>query len=197
MPIYAIEDLIPVIDETTFVHPTAVIIGDVIIGKSCYIGPGAALRGDFGRIVIGDGSNVQDNCVLHSFPGQDCIVQANGHIGHAAVLHGCTIGENALVGMNAVVMDKAIIGAESIVAASAFVKSGFECAPRSMLVGNPATIRRELRADEVAWKTQGTQEYQRLTERCFNSFREIEPLTQIQNDRPRFVASNHKIKGAS
>lgn len=153
--------------------------------------------GDFGRIVIGDGSNVQDNCVLHSFPGQDCIVQANGHIGHAAVLHGCTIGENALVGMNAVVMDKAIIGAESIVAASAFVKSGFECAPRSMLVGNPATIRRELRADEVAWKTQGTQEYQRLTERCFNSFREIEPLTQIQNDRPRFVASNHKIKGAS
>lgn len=196
MPIYAIEDLIPVIDETTFVHPTAVIIGDVIIGKDCYIGPGAALRGDFGRIVIADGSNVQDNCVLHSFPGQDCIVETNGHIGHAAVLHGCTIGENALVGMNAVVMDKAVIGAESIVAASAFVKSGFECAPRSMLVGNPAIIKRELREEEVAWKTQGTREYQRLTERCLTTFREVEPLTSIQNDRPRFTASNHKVKGA-
>lgn len=196
MPIYAIEDLIPVIDETTFVHPTAVIIGDVIIGKDCYIGPGAALRGDFGRIVIADGSNVQDNCVLHSFPGQDCIVETNGHIGHAAVLHGCTIGENALVGMNAVVMDKAVIGAESIVAASAFVKSGFECAPRSMLVGNPAIIKRELREEEVAWKTQGTREYQRLTERCLTTFREVEPLTSIQNDRPRFSASDHKIKGA-
>lgn len=196
MPIYAIEDLIPVIDETTFVHPTAVIIGDVIIGKGCYIGPGAALRGDFGRIDIADGSNVQDNCVLHSFPGQDCIIEPNGHIGHAAVLHGCTIGENALVGMNAVVMDKAVIGAESIVAASAFVKSGFECASRSMLIGNPAVVKRQLRDEEIAWKTQGTKEYQRLTERCLASFREVEPLTSIQNDRPRFTASHHKIKGA-
>ncbi|UAA37434.1 transferase hexapeptide repeat family protein [Paraneptunicella aestuarii] len=196
MHCYALEDLIPVIDPSSFVHPTAVIIGDVIIGKNCYIGSGASLRGDFGRIVIADGCNVQENCVLHSFPKHDCIVETNGHIGHSAILHGCTIGKNALVGMNAVVMDNVVIGAESIVASCSFVKSGFECPPRSLLMGSPAKIMRTLDDDDVAWKSRGTLEYQRLTKRCLDSFREVEPLTEVQHDRPRFTDSEHNVKDA-
>lgn len=197
MPIYAIEDLIPVIDPCAFVHPTAVIIGDVIIGPHCYVGPNAALRGDFGRIVLESGSNVQDTCVLHSFPGQDCIVEQDGHIGHGAVLHGCRIGQNALVGMNSVIMDKAFIGSESLVAATAFVKSGFECPPKSLVAGSPATVKRQLSEQEIAWKTQGTREYQILSERCLNTMREIPPLSEIQPDRPRFKNSDHKPKGSA
>ena len=197
MPIYAIEDLIPVIDPSAFVHPTAVIIGDVIIGPHCYVGPNAALRGDFGRIVLEAGCNVQDTRVLHSFPGQDCIVEQDGHIGHGAVLHGCRIGQNALVGMNSVIMDKAFIGSESLVAATAFVKSGFECPPKSLVVGSPATVKRQLGEQEIAWKTQGTKEYQILSERCLNSMRETPPLSEIQQDRPRFKNSDHKPKGSA
>jgi phenylacetic acid degradation protein len=197
MPIYAIEDLIPVIDPSAFVHPTAVIIGDVIIGPHCYVGPNAALRGDFGRIVLEAGCNVQDTCVLHSFPGQDCIVEQDGHIGHGAVLHGCRIGQNALVGMNSVIMDKAFIGSESLVAATAFVKSGFECPPKSLVAGSPATVKRQLGEQEIAWKTQGTKEYQILSERCLNSMRETPPLSEIQQDRPRFKNSDHKPKGSA
>lgn len=194
MPIYAIEDLVPVVDPSSYVHPTAVLIGDVIIGKNCYIGPHAVLRGDFGRIELKNGCNVQDTCVMHSFPDKDCIIEDDGHIGHGAILHGCLIGRNALVGMNAVVMDDAVIGAESLVAATAFVKSGFECPPRSLLAGSPAKIRRELSEQEVAWKSAGTLEYQRLTQRCFTSLREIQPLTEVQSDRPRFQESEHKPK---
>ena len=136
MPIYSIEDLIPVVDPSAYVHPTAVLIGDVIVGKDCYIGPNAILRGDFGRIIMHQGSNVQDTCVVHSFPNKDCVIEQDGHIGHGAILHGCHIGRNALVGMNAVIMDDAIIGAESLVGATAFVKSAFvRLAPvRSVLV---------------------------------------------------------------
>ncbi len=194
MPIYAIEDLVPVVDPSSYVHPTAVLIGDVIIGKNCYIGPNAVLRGDFGRIELKNGCNVQDTCVMHSFPDKDCIIEEDGHIGHGAILHGCLIGRNALVGMNAVVMDDAVIGAESLVAATAFVKSGFECPPRSLLAGSPAKIRRELSEQEVAWKSAGTLEYKRLTQRCFTSLREIQPLTAVQSDRPRFQESEHKPK---
>ena len=194
MPSYIIEDLIPVVDPTAFVHPTAVLIGDVIIEARCYVGPNAVLRGDFGRIVMRTGSNVQDTCVIHSFPGQDCIVEKDGHVGHGAVLHGCTVGQNALIGMNAVIMDKAIIGAESLVAACCFVKSGFECEPRSMVVGSPATVKRQLTDKEVDWKSNGTKEYQRLTERCLHTMNEVSPLTQVQADRPRFTNSNHQVK---
>jgi phenylacetic acid degradation protein len=197
MPIYAIEDLIPVIDPCAFVHPTAVIIGDVIIGPHCYVGPNAALRGDFGRIVLESGSNVQDTCVLHSFPGQDCIVEQDGHIGHGAVLHGCRIGQNALVGMNSVIMDKSFIGSESLVAATTFVKSGFECPPKSLVAGSPATVKRQLSEKEILWKSQGTKEYQILSERCLNTMREIPPLTEMQQDRPRFNNSDHKLKGSA
>ena len=194
MTIYAIEDLIPVVDPSAFVHPAAILIGDVIVGADCYIGPGAVLRGDFGRVQMDRGSNLQDTCVMHSFPGKDCIIEEDAHIGHGAVLHGCRIGRNALVGMNAVVMDNALIGAESLVAATAFVKSGFECPPRSMLVGNPAQIKRSLSDEEVNWKSRGTAEYQELARRCHRSLQEVEPLTQQQPDRPRFNASKYQPK---
>ena len=196
MPYYAIEDLIPVVHETAYIHPTAVLIGDVIVGEHCYVGPGAMLRGDFGRILLHGGCNVQDSCVMHSFPDKDCVIEEDGHIGHGAILHGCRIGRNALVGMNAVVMDDAVIGAESLIGATAFVKSGFTCPPRSMLVGNPAQIKRALSDREVEWKSAGTAEYQVLARRCHDSLREIEPLRQEQANRPRFNASEHAPKKA-
>ncbi|NQY36137.1 MAG: transferase hexapeptide repeat family protein [Alteromonadaceae bacterium] len=194
MPIYALDDFIPVIDPSSFIHPSAEIIGDVIIEANCYIGPNAVLRGDFGRIHVCAGSNIQDTCVLHSFPKKDCYLEPFSHIGHGAVLHGCLIGENALIGMNAVVMDDAKIGAESIVAASAFVKTNFSCEPRSMVVGTPAKILRQLTEQEVNWKKDGTLEYIDLAKRCVNSLREVEPLKEIQKDRPRFQASDHRTK---
>nr|WP_136251275.1 transferase hexapeptide repeat family protein [Ningiella ruwaisensis] len=194
MPVYAIENLVPVIDPSSYVHATAVLIGDVIIGANCYVGPNAALRGDFGRIILEQGCNVQDNCVIHSFPEQDCVVEQDGHIGHGAVLHGCRIGRNALVGMNAVIMDKAVIGSESLVAATTFVKSGFECPPKSLVVGSPASVKRTLSEKEIAWKTKGTHEYQILTQRCHDSMREVQPLHAVQPARPRFNASHHKPK---
>ncbi len=194
MPIYAIENLVPVIKENSYVHPSAEIIGDVIIEENCYIGPGAVLRGDFGRIHISHNSNVQDNCVLHSFPGKDCFLEPYSHIGHCAVLHGCRIGENALIGMNSVVMDDAIIGKESMVAASSFVRTKFVCEPRSMVMGIPAKVARQLSDEEVKWKSQGTGEYIELTLRCHNSLRLVEPLNSIQKDRPRFQDSLHKTK---
>ena len=194
MPIYAIEDLIPVVDPSAYVHPTAVLIGDVIIGKDCYIGPNAVLRGDFGRIILNQGCNVQDTCVVHSFPNKDCVIEQDGHIGHGAILHGCHIGRNALVGMNAVIMDDAIIGDESLVAATAFVKTGFQCPPRSLLAGSPAIIKRQLSDQEVAWKSNGTLEYQNLTKRCHTSLQQVQPLTEVQQNRPRFDTSTHQPK---
>lgn len=194
MPVYAIDDLIPAINNCSYIHPSAEIIGDVIIEENCYIGPNAVLRGDFGRIHVSANSNVQDNCVLHSFPDKDCFLAAHSHIGHSSVLHGCHIGENALVGMNAVVMDDAVIGAESIVAASAFVKSKFSCEARSMIIGAPAKVVRQLNEQEVNWKKAGTQEYITLSQRCLESLREVTPLQQPQANRPRFDASLHKPK---
>jgi phenylacetic acid degradation protein len=140
------------------------------------------------------GSNVQDTCVVHSFPNKDCVIEQDGHIGHGAILHGCHIGRNALVGMNAVIMDDAIIGAESLVGATAFVKSAFQCPPRSLLAGSPATIKRQLSDQEVAWKSNGTLEYQNLSKRCHASLQLVEPLTQVQEHRPRFINSDHQPK---
>ena len=194
MPIYAIEDLIPVVHPSAYVHPTAVIIGDVIIGQNCYIGPNAVLRGDFGRITLNQGCNVQDTCVVHSFPNKDCVIEQDGHIGHGAILHGCHIGRNALLGMNAVIMDDVSIGDESLVAATAFVKSGFKCPPRSLLAGSPASVKRQLSDQEVDWKSNGTLEYQNLTKRCHASLKQVQPLAEIQLNRPRFNASNHRPK---
>ena len=190
MPAYSIEGIVPVVHPGAFVHETAVLIGDVIIGDGCYIGPNAVLRADFGRIVMEAGSNLQDTCVVHTFPGKDCIVEVDGHIGHGAVLHGCRVGRNALVGMNAVVMDDAVIGAESIVGAMAFVRSGFTCPERSMVVGTPARIIRKVRDDEAQWKSQGTREYQQLAVRSRLSLTLVEPLDQPEPDRPRIDVSD-------
>jgi phenylacetic acid degradation protein len=194
MPIYAIDNFIPVIKDNTYVHPSAEIIGDVIIEEHCYIGPGAVLRGDFGRIVVSHHSNVQDNCVLHSFPDKDCFLEPYSHIGHSAVLHGCRIGENSLIGMSAVVMDDSVIGKESMVAACAFVRAKFVCEPRSMVMGTPAKVARQLTVQEVNWKTTGTAEYTQLAARSISTMREVSPLDQVEPDRPRFSDSLHKTK---
>ncbi|QNN55855.1 phenylacetic acid degradation protein PaaY [Diaphorobacter ruginosibacter] len=184
MPCYSIEGVIPVIDSSAYVHPTAVLIGDVIVGPDCYVGPAACLRGDFGRIVMHRGANVQDTCVVHGFPRQDTVIEENGHIGHGAVLHSCVIRRDALVGMNAVVMDEAEVGAASIVAACAFVPAGMKVPPRSLVAGMPAKVRRELSDDEIAWKLEGTRTYQDLTRRCQASMQEVEPLTAVETNRP-------------
>lgn len=185
MPCYDFEGVRPVVDPTAFVHPTAVLIGDVIIGPGCLIGPGASLRGDIGRLTVQQGSNVQDNCVVHCFPGKDVMIEPNGHVGHGSILHGCTIKRNALIGMNAVIMDDAEIGEDSFVAAMAFVKAGTIVPPRTLVAGIPAKTLRELRDDEIAWKTQGTGHYQHLARRYLATASEVEPLTEVDPDRAR------------
>ncbi|WP_430420609.1 transferase hexapeptide repeat family protein [Methylibium petroleiphilum] len=185
MPCYAIDGVLPVVDPSAYVHPTAVLIGDVIVGAHCYIGPCACLRGDFGRIVIGPGANVQDNCVLHGFPDQATVVEENGHIGHGAVLHGCVVRRDALVGMNAVVMDEAEVGAQAIVAACAFVPAGMQVPPRTLVAGTPARPKRLLSDAEIAWKLEGTRTYQGLARRSRDTLREVQPLTALEADRPR------------
>lgn len=190
--VYSYEGLTPVVHRTSFVHPTAVLIGDVIIGQHCYIGPGASLRGDLGRLTVGDGSNVQDNCVLHSFPGKDVILEPDSHIGHGAVLHGCTTRRNALVGMNSVIMDGAVIGEDSFVAAMTFVQSEFQVPPRTLVAGIPAKILRELTDDEIAWKGQGTKEYQRLAVRSLASCQAAAALETPEPERARHPKSDTK-----
>ena len=185
MPCYSIDGLSPVVDPSAHVHPTAVLIGDVIVGAHCYVGPCASLRGDFGRIELRAGANVQDTCVVHSFPGGDVVVEENGHVGHGAVLHGCVVRHDAMVGMNAVLMDGAEVGAESIVAACAFVPAGMKIAPRSLMVGAPAKPLRTLSDDEVARKREGTLTYQVLTTRCLQTMQEVTPLPSVPADRQR------------
>lgn len=194
MPVYSLEGITPVVHPDAYVHETAVLIGDVLVGADCYIGPHASLRGDFGRIVVDQGANVQDSCVMHSFPGKDCIVESNGHIGHGAVLHGCRIGSNAMIGMNAVVMDDAMIGESSIVGAAAFVAANFECPPRSLVVGVPAKVKRTLADKEIEWKTQGTLEYQQLAKRCRASLIKTEALTEAEPDRQRIDSDKYDFK---
>ena len=185
MPCYEFEGIRPVVDPTAFVHAAAVLIGDVIIGPGCFIGPGASLRGDIGRLIVGEGANVQDNCVVHCFPGKDVVIESDGHIGHGAVLHGCTIKRNALVGMNAVIMDDAVIGEEGFVAAMAFVKAGTHVPPRCLVAGIPAKVIRDLREDEIAWKSQGTAQYQHLARRYLATGRTVDPLPGVEPDRRR------------
>ena len=183
--VYAIDGIVPVVDPTAYVHPSAVLIGDVIVGPGCYVGPCASLRGDFGRLILERGANLQDTCVMHGFPGTDTVVEEDGHIGHGAVLHGCRVGRNALVGMNAVVMDNAVIGESSIVAASAFVKAGAEIPPRSLAAGMPAKVIRALSDEEIAWKVDGTRTYQDLARRSMATMTECDPLSEIEPDRKR------------
>ena len=194
MPAYEFEGISPVVDPTAFVHPTAVLIGDVIIGPGCLIGPGASLRGDIGRIIINKGSNLQDGCIAHSFPSKDVVVEENGHIGHGAILHGCTIKRNALVGMNAVIMDDAVIGEDSFVAALAFVKAGMQVPPRTLVGGIPAKIMRELKDDEIEWKSVGTGHYQHLAKRYLATSNQVQPLTEVEQDRSRVPELVYKPK---
>jgi phenylacetic acid degradation protein len=194
--VYEIDGVRPVVHPTAYVHPTAVLVGDVIVGPRCYVGPLASLRGDFGRLILEEGANVQDTCVMHGFPGDDTVIEVDGHIGHGAVLHGCRVGRNAMVGMNAVVMDKAVVGAESIVGAAAFVKAGMVIPPRSLVLGAPARVMREVTEDEVKWKSFGTRQYHDLAVRSMQTMREVEALTEVEPDRKRidFGADAHKPK---
>lgn len=185
--IYAIDGIVPVVHETAFVHPTAVLIGDVIIGPGVYIGPLASLRGDFGLIIMKEGSNIQDTCVIHGTPEQDTVVEVDGHVGHGAVLHGCTIGRNVLVGMNAVVMDQADVGADSIIGAMAFVKKGMVIPARSLVAGAPAKIIKELKDEEIKQKVLGTHMYQRLAQRSLATMERVEPLREVEPNRARLT----------
>jgi phenylacetic acid degradation protein len=185
MPCYEINGVRPVVDPAAFVHPTAILSGDVIVGPRCYVGPAASLRGDFGRIILEEGSNVQDTCVMHGFPGTDTVIEVDGHIGHGAVLHGCVVKRNAMVGMNAVVMDEAVVGESAIVAACAFVKAAMVIPPRHLAAGVPARVMRELSDAEIAWKASGTRSYQELAVRSLATLREVTPLAAPEPDRER------------
>ena len=185
LTVYSINGATPVVDPTAFVHPSAVLIGDVIVGAGCYIGPCASLRGDFGRIEIRAGANLQDCCVAHGFPGSDTIVGENGHIGHCAVLHSCIVERNALIGMNCVINDDAVIGESAIVAAMAFVKARMVVPPRTLAAGLPARVVRDLTEMELAWKIEATQGYQDLARRSLATMKATVALTSVEPDRKR------------
>ncbi len=185
MPIYQFANITPVVDRSAYVHPQAVLIGDVIIERNCYVGPNASLRGDFGRIIMHAGANIQDNCVMHSFPGHDAVIEENGHVGHGAVLHGCVIRRDALIGMNSVVMDAAEIGEGAFVGAMTFVRAGFVVPPRMLAMGAPVRIIRPLRADELDWKANGSRQYQALAKMSLDSLVPCEARTETEPDRQR------------
>jgi len=181
--IYEFQGYIPVVHESSFVHPLAAVTGNVIIGKNCYIGPGAAIRGDWGQIILEDGVNVQENCTVHMFPGKFIVLKESAHVGHGAIIHGANLGRNCLIGMNSVIMDDAEIGDESIIGAMAFIKAETKIPKRSLVVGNPAKIIKEVTDDMIAWKTKGTQLYQQLPKDCHESLKEVEPLREVPLDR--------------
>ncbi|MBS1578576.1 MAG: transferase hexapeptide repeat family protein [Bacteroidetes bacterium] len=177
--IYQFNQHIPIIHETAFIHPLASVTGNVIIGKNVYVGPSAAIRGDWGKIIIEDGCNVQENCTIHMFPGVTVLLKEAAHIGHGAVIHGATIGKNCLVGMNTVIMDNVILEDECIVGALSFIKADEKFSARSLIVGNPAKKIKEVTDEMIAWKTEGTKLYQQLPQQMFNTFKEVEPLRTI------------------
>ena len=182
--IYEFNGFKPVINESSFIHPLAAITGNVIIGKDCYIGPGAALRGDWGQIILEDGCNVQENCTIHMFPGVTVLLKEGSHIGHGAIIHGATIGKNCLIGMNAVIMDNVELGDESIVGALTFIKQDEKIPARSLVAGNPGKIIKQVSDDMIAWKTEGTKLYQALPKEMFEGWSACEPLREIPADRP-------------
>ncbi len=182
--IYEFNGIKPVIHESSFVHPQAAVTGNVIIGKNCYIGPGAALRGDWGQIMIEDGCNVQENCTIHMFPGVTVLLKEGAHIGHGAIIHGATIGKNCLIGMNAVIMDNVLLGDECIVGALTLIKEGEIIPNRSMVVGNPGKIIKQVSDEMINWKTEGTRLYQQLPENCFQTLRKTDPLQEISEKIP-------------
>jgi phenylacetic acid degradation protein/carnitine operon protein CaiE len=184
MAIYAFNGFKPVIKASSFVHPQASVTGNVIIGEDVYIGPGAAIRGDWGQIIIEDGCNVQENCTIHMFPGTTVTLKKGAHIGHGAIIHGGTIGENCLIGMNSVIMDDVVMEEECIIGALCFVPANMHLPRRSLVVGNPAKIIKEVSDDMIAWKTKGTALYQALPAECYATLIPCEPLREPEADRP-------------
>lgn len=183
---YEFNGIKPVADPSSFIHPQAVVTGQVVIGKDVYIGPGAALRGDWGRIVIEDGCNVQEACTIHMFPGVTVLLKQAAHIGHGAIIHGAVIGRNCLVGMNAVIMDEVELGDECIVGALTFIRQGERFPPRSLLAGNPAKRLRDVSDEMIAWKWEGTKLYQQLPKHCFQTLKPCTPLDQEIHQPTRF-----------
>lgn len=197
MSVYSFNGFIPVIKESSFIHPKASVTGNVIIGENVYIGPGAAIRGDWGQIIIEDGCNVQENCTIHMFPGTVTTLKKGAHIGHGAIIHGGTIGENCLIGMNAVIMDDVIMEKECIIGALSFVAANSVIKERSLMVGNPARVVKQVSDKMIAWKTKGTALYQGLPKECFDTLQEVEPLREIEANRPMqeaMVLAWEKIK---
>ncbi|WP_434480224.1 transferase hexapeptide repeat family protein [Gemmatimonas sp.] len=182
--VYAFEGFIPVVHESAFVHPQASVTGNVVIGRDVYVGPGAAIRGDWGGIVIEDGCNVQENCTIHMFPGVVVRLEAGAHIGHGAIVHGARIGANSLVGMNAVIMDNAVIGSGCVVGALCFVPTDMVVPDRKVVVGNPAKIVKDVSDEMLAWKSEGTALYQQLPAAMRGAWHPVEPLREIPADRP-------------
>ena len=180
--IYSFKGYTPVVHKSSFVHPLAAVTGNVIIGKNCYIGPGAAIRGDWGQIIIEDGVNVQENCTVHMFPGKSITLKESAHVGHGAIIHGANLGKNCLIGMNTVIMDDAVIGDESIVGAMAFVKAETIIPKRSLVIGNPAKVVKQVSDEMIAWKTKGTELYQQLPVDCYESLRAVEPLREVPDE---------------
>lgn len=181
--IYSFNNFIPVIHESSFIHPQSAVTGNVIIGRDCYIGPGAALRGDWGQIIIEDGCNVQENCTVHMFPGVTVVLKEGAHIGHGAIIHGATIGKNCLVGMNAVIMDNVLLGNECIVGALSFIKADEVFESRSLIVGNPAKKIKDVTDEMINWKTEGTKLYQQLPKDMFEGWKACEPLRMVPENR--------------
>lgn len=194
MACYQFNGIKPVVHPSAFIHPQAAVTGHVIIGNHVYIGPGCALRGDWGQIVIEDGCNVQENCTVHMFPGVQVLLKESAHIGHGAIIHGATIGRNCLVGMNAVLMDEVDLGDESIVGALCFIKQGEKIPPRSLVVGNPSKIIRQVSDEMLAWKTEGTRLYQQLPKWCFETLQPCEPLTEQTVQTPHFSSDYKPFK---
>jgi len=182
--VFEFEGFRPVVHESAFIHPNATVTGNVTIGRDVYVGPGAAIRGDWGGIVIEDGCNVQENCTIHMFPGVTVVLERGAHIGHGAVVHGARIGRNALIGMNAVVMDNAFVGAGSIVGALCFVPAEMQIPERKVVVGNPAKIVKDVSDEMLAWKTEGTKLYQALPAQLRHSLKPCDPLREVPKDRP-------------
>ncbi|AUX90345.1 gamma carbonic anhydrase family protein [Acinetobacter variabilis] len=196
MPCYAIDGVIPVVSPKAYLHPTAVLIGDVIIEAGVYIGPFASLRADFGRIYIQKNANVQDSCTIHGFPDSVTLVEEYGHVGHGAILHGCVVRKNALIGMNSVILDEAEIGENVIVGANSTVKAKFKVPANNLVLGSPAKVIRPLEEKEIAWKSHGTEQYIQLTTRCLNTMQEVEALTENSAERRSYqnFKADYQIK---
>ena len=181
--IYEFNGYKPVIDPSSYIHKEATIIGNVVIGKDVYVGPGASIRGDWGKITIKNGCNIQDNCTIHIFPGKDVVLEENAHIGHGAIIHGSYIGKNSLIGMNSVIMDDTVIGEECIIGALCFVKGEMKIPKRKIVVGNPAKIKGEVSDDMIKWKKKGTELYQNLPKECRELLKECNPLSKLEKNR--------------